>query len=125
MGARSEQILLDYLFESNQAEIIQRNGRDTNRLKIGDRNYQYVRGQPLTARLKRKLKNVKQTMGYKKYELENKRGIRWTRLDKNQALIGIQKRFKATISNERQAFGNYVNSYSISNLRVQGIKALQ
>ena len=125
MGARSEQILLDYLFESNQAEIIQRNGRDTNRLKIGDRNYQYVRGQPLTDRLKRKLKNVKQTIGYKKYELENKRGIRWTRLDKNQALIGIQKRFKATISNERQAFGNYVNSYSISNLRVQGIKALQ
>lgn len=84
MGARSEQILLDYLFESNQAEIIQRNGRDTNRLKIGDRNYQYVRGQPLTDRLKRKLKNVKQTMGYKKYELENKRGIRRKRRNKNK-----------------------------------------
>ena len=125
MVERSEQIVLDYLFSSDQGEVVQRNGRDTNRLKIGDRTYQFVRGQALTDRLKRKLKNVKQTMGYKKYELENKRGIRWTRLDKNKALIGIQKRFKATIEEGQQAFGNYVNSYSISDIRVQGIKALQ
>ena len=125
MVERSEQIVLDYLFSSDQGEVVQRNGRNTNRLKIGDKTYQFVRGQTLTDRLKRKLKNIKQTIGYKKYELENKRGIRWTRLDKNKALVGIQKRFKATVEEGQQAFGNYVNSYSISDIRVQGIKALQ
>ena len=125
MVERSEQIVLDYLFSSDQGVIVQRNGRDTKKLKIGDKTYQYVRGQPLTDRLKRKLKNVKQTIGYKRYELETKRSIRWTRLDKNKALTGIQKRFKATITDEQSAFGNYVNSFSISNIKVQGIKALQ
>ena len=125
MVERSEQIVLDYLFSSDQGEIVQRNGRNTNRLKIGDRTYQFVRGQALTDRLKRKLKNIKQTIGYKKYELETKQSIRWTRLDKNKALTGIQKRFKATITDEQSAFGSYVNSFSISNIRVQGIKALQ
>ena len=38
MVERSEQIVLDYLFSSDQGEIVQRNGRDTNRLKIGDKD---------------------------------------------------------------------------------------
>ena len=92
MVERSEQIVLDYLFSSDQGVVVQRNGRNTNRLKIGDKSYQYVRGEALTDRLKRKLKNIKQTIGYKKYELETKRSIKWTRLDKNKALIGIQKK---------------------------------
>ena len=37
MVERSEQIVLDYLFSSDQGEIVQRNGRNTNRLKIGDK----------------------------------------------------------------------------------------
>ena len=64
-------------------------------------------------------------MGYKKYELETKRGIKWTRLDKNKALVSIQKRFKADITDEQSAFKNYVNSYSVSNIKVKGVKALQ
>ena len=125
MVERSEQIVLDYLLTSQEGEIVQRNGRATNKLKIGESTYKYDRGRPLTIRLKKKLKKVKQTMGYKKYELETKRSIKWTRLDKNKALTGIQKRYKATISEQQSAFGNYVNSYSISNIKVQGIKALQ
>ena len=44
---------------------------------------------------------------------------------KNKTLKGIQKRYKATITDEQSAFKNYTNSYSISNIKVQGIKALQ
>ena len=120
MVERSEQIVLDYLFSSDQGEIVQRNGRDTNRPKIGERTYQFVRGQALTDRLKRKLKNIKQTIGYKKYELENKRGIRWTRLDKNKALIGIQKRYKANITDKRSAFGSML---IVSPSQTSGFKA--
>ena len=51
-------------------------------------------------------------MDYKNYELKEKRGIRWVNLE-------------ATITNEQSAFKGYTNSYSISNIKVQGIKALQ
>ena len=64
-------------------------------------------------------------MDYKKYELKEKRGIRWVNLDKNKALTGIQMRYKATTTNEQSAFKGYVNSYAITNVRVRGIKALQ
>ena len=64
-------------------------------------------------------------MDYKKYELKEKRGIRWVNLDKNRALTGIQMRYKATTTNEQSDFKGYVNSFSMTNVRVRGIKALQ
>ena len=94
MTSHSEQIVLDYLLTSEKVEILKENGRKLKKLKIGEKTYNYDKTKPLTDRLKRKLKTVKQTMGYNKYELETKRGIRWTRIDKNEALISIQKRFK-------------------------------
>ena len=72
-----------------------------------------------------KFNKIKQTIDYKKYELKEKRDIKWVNLDKNKALTGIQKRYKATITDEQSAFKNYTNSYTISNIRVQGIKAFQ
>ena len=42
-----------------------------------------------------------------------------------KTLINIQKRFKADITEEQSAFNKFVNSYSISNIKVKGIKALQ
>ena len=125
MTSRSEQIVLDYLLTSKKGEVLKQNRRELKKLKIGDKTYNYDKTKPLTDRLKRKLTTVKQTMGYKKYELETKRGVKWTRLDKNKALVSIQKRFKADITDERSAFKNYVNSYSVSNIKVKGIKALQ
>ena len=72
-----------------------------------------------------KFNKIKQTIDYKKYELKEKRDIKWVNLDKNKTLTVIQKRYKATITDEQSAFKNYTNSYTISNIRVQGIKALQ
>ena len=37
MVESSEQIVLDYLLTSQEGQIVQRNGRDTNKLKIGER----------------------------------------------------------------------------------------
>ena len=125
MVESSERNILDYLLSSDKAEIVQKNGRNTNKIKIGERTYIYKEGEALTKRLKTKFNKVKQTLDYKRYELVNKKDKKWLSLDKNKALTSIQKRFKATIENEHSAFGNYVNSYSIKNLRVQGVKALQ
>ena len=125
MVERSEQIVLDYLLSSNKGEVLKKDGRTLKKLKIDDKIYKFDRRATLTDRLKRKLNSVRQTIDYKKYELENRLDVRWTNLYKNKALTGIQKRFKATVSDEQSAFKGYVNSYSITDIKVQGIKALQ
>ena len=122
---RSQQIVLDYLLSSEQGEILKRNGEELKKLKIGDKTYNFERNKPITDRLKRKFNKIRQTMDYKRYELKEKRGIRWINLDKNKALTGIQKRYKATITDEQSAFKNYTSSYTISDIRVKGVKAIQ
>ena len=121
----SQQIVLDYLLSSEKGEILKRNGEELKKLKIGDKTYNFERGKPISKRLITKFNKIRQTMDYKKYELKEKRGIRWVNLDKNKALAGIQMRYKATTTNEQSAFKGYVNSYAITNIRVRGIKALQ
>ena len=121
----SQQIVLDYLLSSEKGEILKRNGEELKKLKIGEKTYNFERGKPISKRLITKFNKIRQTMDYKKYELKEKRGIRWVNLDKNKALTGIQMRYKATTTNEQSAFKGYVNSYAIANIRVRGIKALQ
>ena len=121
----SQQIVLDYLLSSEKGEILKRNGEELKKLKIGEKTYNFERGKPISKRLITKFNKIRQTMDYKKYELKEKRGIRWLNLDKNKALTGIQMRYKATTTNEQSAFKGYVNSYAITNIRVRGIKALQ
>ena len=121
----SQQIVLDCVLSSEKGEILKRNGEELKKLKIGDKTYNFVRGKPISKRLITKFNKIRQTMDYKKYELKEKRGIRWVNLDKNKALTGIQMRYKGTTTNEQSAFKGYVNSYAITNIRVRGIKALQ
>ena len=120
----SQQIVLDYLLSSEKGEILKRNGEELKKLKIGDKTYNFERGNPISKRLITKFNKIRQTMDYKKYELKEKRGIRWVNLDKNKALTGIQMRYKATTTNEQSAFKGYANSYAITNIRVRGIKAV-
>ena len=122
---RSDQIVLDYILSSETGEILKQNGRELKKLKIGDKTYNFERNKPITNRLKTKFNKIRQTMDYKRYELKEKRDIRWINLDKNKALTGIQMRYKATTTNEQSAFKGYVNSFAITNVRVRGIKALQ
>ena len=121
----SQQIVLNFLLSSEKGEILKRNGEELKKLKIGDKTYNFERGKPISKRLITKFKKIRQTMDYKKYELKEKRVIRWVNLDKNKALTGIQMRYKATTTNQQSAFKGYVNSYAITKIRVRGIKALQ
>ena len=86
---------------------------------------QFERNKPITQRLKNKFNKVIQTIEYKKYELKEKKGLRLVNLDKNKTLTGIEKLYKATITDEQSAFKDYTTSYAISNIRVRGIKVLQ
>ena len=125
MVENSERVVLDFTLSSKKGEILKRGDRELKKLRIDDKVYNFDRGKPLSKTLKIKFNKLKQTMDSKNYELKEKRGIRWVNLDKNKTLTGIQKKYKATITDEQSAFKNYTNSYSISNIRVQGIKALQ
>ena len=89
------------------------------------RPYNFERNKPITNRLKTKFNKIRQTMDYKRYELKEKKGKKWVDLDKNKALIGIQQRYKATITDEQYAFKNFTSSYAISDIRVKGVKAIQ
>ena len=115
----SQEVVLDYLLASQKGEI------NNKKLKIGDKTYNFERNKPLSQILTTKFNKIKQTMDYKKYELKEKRGLKWVNLDKNKALRGIQMRFKATTTDEQSAFKNYTNSFAINNNRVRGVKALQ
>lgn len=124
----SQQIVLDYLLSSEKGEIlkhIETEWEEIKKLKIGDKTYNFERNKPIPNRLETKFNKIRQTMDYKRYELKEKRGIRWINLDKNKALTGMQKRYKATVTDEQSALKNYTSSYAISDLRVKGVKAIQ
>ena len=42
----SQQIFLDYLLSSEKGEILKRNGEELKKLKIGDKTYNFERGNP-------------------------------------------------------------------------------
>jgi hypothetical protein len=78
-----QQTVLDYLLASEQGEI------NNKKLKIGEKTYNFDRNKPLSKRLITKFNKIKQTIDYKKYELKEKRDIKWVNLDKSKALTGI------------------------------------
>ena len=123
MAEGSERDVIDYLIKSNRGEIVKVGDRELNKIKIGERTYNYNRNRPITDRLKRKLNKVKSTIDYKRYELVEKKDVKWLRVDKNKTLQAYQKRFKADMKVET-AFKNYANSFSISNIKVRGLKGL-
>ena len=70
MASTQQKMTLDYLFSSNNAEVVRRNGRNTNVIQIGGVSYRYRRDMPVTQRLKTELNKVRKTMDLQKYQLE-------------------------------------------------------
>ena len=73
MAETSEKFIIDYLLSSNRGEIVKTNDRDTNFIKIGEKQYRYDKTKPISDRLKTKLNKVKQTIDYKRHELVEKK----------------------------------------------------
>ena len=111
MVETSEKFIIDYLLSTNRGEIVKKKWPwyqfHQNRWK----QYRYDKNKPISVRLKTKLNKVKQTIDYKRHELVEKKDAKWLNVDKNKALIKIQRNFKAKIREEQSAFKNYANSY--------------
>ena len=98
MVESSEKNVIDYLLSSNREEVVKKNGRDTNFIKIGEKQYRYDKTKPISDRLETKLNKVKKNFDYTRHELVEKKDAKWLNVDKNKALIQIHKNFKAKIS---------------------------
>ena len=63
----SEGKVIDFLLNSQQGELIQKESRQTQKLKIGDKTYRYDKNKPVSKVLNTKLKDVARSDGYRKH----------------------------------------------------------
>lgn len=115
---RNQQYVLDYLLSSEIGEI------NNKSMESEEKTYDFERNKPLTQRLKTKFNKIRQTMDYnKRIEREERHQVGKSRQE--QKLTGIQKRQKAAVTDEQSEFNSYTSSYSISDVKVKGMKALR
>ena len=125
MVETSGRFIIDYLLSSNRGELIKKNDRATNFMKIDKKKrYKYDKTKAISDRLKPKLNKVKQTIDFKRHELVEKKGAKWLNVDKNKRRIKIQRNFITKIAEEQPAFRNYADSYSITDIKPRGIKGI-
>ena len=65
MVTMSENKIIDFILNSQQGELIQNEGRQTQKLKIGDKTYRYDKNKPVSNVLNTKLKEVARSDGYR------------------------------------------------------------
>ena len=123
MVTMSENKIIDFILNSQQGELIQKEGRQTQKLKIGDKTYRYDKNKPVSNVLNTKLKEVARSDGYRKHGLLMK-GANYLKLTRGRPLQDYVKRFKPKITDEQQAFKGYANTYSVSDIRLKGLKGL-
>ena len=73
MVTMTEGKIIDFILNSQQGELIQKEGRQTQKLKIGDKTYRYGKNKPVSKVLDTKLKEVERSDGYRKHGLFNER----------------------------------------------------
>ena len=49
MVTMSENKIIDFILNSQQGELIQKEGRQTQKLKIGDKTYRYGKNKPVSS----------------------------------------------------------------------------
>ena len=119
----SEGKIIDFIFNSQQGELIQKEGRQTQKLKIGDKTYKYDKNKPVSKVLNTKLKEVARSNDYRKHRLLMK-SANYLKLTRGKPLQDYVKQFKSKVTDEQQAFKGYANTYSVSDIRLKGMKGL-
>ena len=123
MVTMTEGKIIDFILNSQQGELIQKEGRQTQKLKIGDKTYRYDKNKPVSKVLNTTPKEVARSDGYRKHGLLMK-GANYLKLTRGRPLQDYVKRFKSKITDEQQAFKGYANTYSVSDIRLKRMKGL-
>ena len=119
MVSVSEEKIIDFIIKSQQGELIQKEGKQTQKLKIGDKTYRYHKNKPASKVLNTRLEEVARSDGFRKHSLLMK-GASFIKLTRGSYV----KRFKSKITDEQQAFKGYANTYSVSDIRLKGMQGL-
>ena len=123
MVSVSEEKVIDFIIKSQQGELIQKEGKQTQKLKIGDKTYRYNKNKPASKVLNPRLKEVARSDGYRKHSLLMK-GASFIKLTRGRPLQDSVKRFKSKVKGGQQAFKGYANTYSVSDVRLKGMSGL-
>ena len=123
MVSVSEEKIKDFFIKSQQGELIQKEGSETQKLKIGDKTYRYNKNKPASKVLNTRLKEVARSDGCRKHSLLMN-GASFIKLTRGRPLQDYVKRFKSKMKDEQQAFKGYANTYSVSDIRLKGMKGL-
>ena len=94
MVSVSEEKIIDFIIKSQQGELIQKEGKQTQKLKIGDKAYRYNKNKPASKVLNTRLKEVARSDGYRKHSLLMK-GASFIKLTRGRPLQDYVKRFKS------------------------------
>ena len=113
--------IMDYLISSRIGNIKTRGNKQLNKVIIDDNEYTYNKEKPLSNRLKKKLRTLSKTQGFKRYDIL-KTATKGIAIRKALKKYVISKR--ARVTDETSAFKRYANSYSISNINLKGYKGL-
>ena len=81
MVSVSEEKIIDSIIKNHQGELIQKEGKQTQKLKIGGKSYRYSKNKPTSKVLNTRLKEVARSDGYRKHSLliEGASFIKFTR----------------------------------------------
>ena len=112
--------VMKYVLNNNLGEIKKKGNKELKTVRIDGKNYRYNKDKPIINRLKTKLNKIANTNEYKRHLILQKSKTRKAR----EALKRYAIRQKAVISNEAKALKSYANTYSISNINLQGWRGL-
>ena len=113
--------IMDYVISSRVGNIKTRGNKNLNKVIIDEKEYTYNKEKPLSNRLKKKLRTVSKTQGFKRYDIL-KTATKGIAIRKALKKYVISK--KAKVTDETSAFKRYANSCSISNINLKGYKGL-
>ena len=73
----------------------------------------------------KELKKVRQTMNYKLYHIRKTKSDKWININENKKRTGVRQPTASNTVEEPNAFEDYANSVSITNIDLRGIQALE
>ena len=98
-----------------------RNGKRAKAIIIENKRFRYNKDKPLSNKIKEKLLKLHQTPEFRSYDVEKNARARET-INKKLTSHAIKR--KAVITDEQSALKAYTNQYTISNIRMDGLKGL-
>ena len=79
----------------------------------------------MSGKLMKELKKVRQTMNYKLYHIRKTKSDKWININENKKRTGVRQPTASNTVEEPNAFEDYANSVSITNIDLRGIQALE